>query len=199
MQEVKSWSCSFQQRQPRRLGCDCLSNSYRPGVSNLRPVGQIRPAKVKRFCEARKDSVTQKRPKAKPRSPAMSKLLKAKAGPTAVQKMLKQNLRKTVIYESKPRPARGRSQNTVSEGWKHTFLKTSTNARSMCDLIVFTHLQCGLDPRTSGRMDCDVIDVNSTPDESAKNSLYFHLHGSHPYKCRLLGLSLLALADFAHM
>jgi len=40
-------------------------------------------------------------------------------------------------------------------------------------------LQCGIDPRTSGRMDCDVIDVNSTPDESAKPSSYFHLHGSH--------------------
>ena len=27
MQEVKGWSCSFQQWHPRRLGCDCLSNS----------------------------------------------------------------------------------------------------------------------------------------------------------------------------
>jgi len=34
----------------------------------------------------------------------------------------------------------------------------------------------GIDPRTSGRMDCDVID--STPDESAKESSYFHVHGS---------------------
>jgi len=49
-------------------------------------------------------------------------------------------------------------------------------------------------------MDCDVIDVNSAPDESAEDSSYFHVHGSHFYKCRLLGLSLLlALADFAHM
>ena len=35
------------------------------------------------------------------------------------------------------------------------------------------------DPRTSGSMDCDVIDVNSSPDESAKESSYFHVHGSH--------------------
>jgi len=40
-------------------------------------------------------------------------------------------------------------------------------------------LQCGIDPRTSGRMDSDVIDVNSTPDEPAKESSYFHVHGSH--------------------
>jgi len=53
----------------------------------------------------------------------------------------------------------------------------------------------GIDPRTSGRLDCDVIDVNSAPDGSAKESSHFHVHGSH-----LLGLSLLlALAVFAHM
>ena len=27
--------------------------------------------------------------------------------------------------------------------------------------------------------DCDVTDVNSAPDESAKESSYFHVHGSH--------------------
>jgi len=43
--------------------------------------------------------------KAKPRPPTMSKSLKA--GPTAMQKMLKQNLRKVKIYKIKPRPARG--------------------------------------------------------------------------------------------
>jgi len=50
----------------------------------------------------------------------------------------------------------------------------------MCDPVVFAHLQCGIDPQTSGRMDCDVIDVNSAPDESAKDSSYFHVlvHGS---------------------
>ena len=69
---------------------------------------------------------------------------------------------------------------------------------SVCDPVVFAHLQCGIHPPTSGRMDCDVIDVNSTPDESAKESSCFHVHGSH--LCRLLGLSLLlASADFAHM
>jgi len=48
-------------------------------------------------------------------------------------------------------------------------------------------------------MDCDVVDAKSAPDESAKECSYFHVHGS-PYKCRLLGLSLLlALADFAYM
>jgi len=50
----------------------------------------------------------------------------------------------------------------------------------MCDPVVFVHFQCGIDPRTSG-MDCDVIDVNSAPDESAKESSYFHVHGSHLY------------------
>jgi len=49
----------------------------------------------------------------------------------------------------------------------------------MCDPVVFVHLQCGIDPRTSGRMDCYVIDVNSTPDELAKESSYVHVHGSH--------------------
>jgi len=49
----------------------------------------------------------------------------------------------------------------------------------MFDLVVFAHLQCGIDPRTSGRMDCDVIDVHSAPDESAKEGSYFHVHGSH--------------------
>jgi len=46
-------------------------------------------------------------------------------------------------------------------------------------------------------MDCDIIDVNSAPDKSAKESFYFHVYGS---KCRLLGPSLLlGLAVFAHM
>jgi len=40
-------------------------------------------------------------------------------------------------------------------------------------------LQCRVDPRTSGRMDCDIIDVNSVPDESTKDNSYFHVHGSH--------------------
>ena len=52
---------------------------------------------------------------------------------------------------------------------------------SVYDPVMFAHLQCGIDPWTSVRMDCDVIDVNSTPDESAKEYCYFHMHGSHLY------------------
>jgi len=49
----------------------------------------------------------------------MSKLLKAKAGPTTMQKMLKQNLRKVVTYNNKQRPAaRDCSQTTASDGCK---------------------------------------------------------------------------------
>ena len=69
---------------------------------------------------------------------------------------------------------------------------------NVCDPVVFAHLQCGIDPRTLGRMECHVIDVNSAPDESAKESSHFHVHGSHLWH-HLLGLSLLALADFAYM
>jgi len=54
--------------------------------------------------------VTPKTSKAKPRP---SNSLKVKAGPTAMQKVLRQNLHKIVIYENKPRPAaRDRSQCT---------------------------------------------------------------------------------------
>jgi len=68
----------------------------------------------------------------------------------------------------------------------------------VCGRVVFAHLQCGIDPRTSGRMDCDVIDVNSAPDESAKESSSMCMEVT--YECRLLGLSLLlALAVFADM
>jgi len=56
-----------------------------------------------------------------------------------------------------------------------------------------------IDPRTSGKMDCDVIDVNSAPDESVKETLT-SMCMEVTYKCGLLGLSLLlALAVFAHM
>ena len=50
---------------------------------------------------------------------------------------------------------------------------------SVCDPVVFKHLQCGIDHQTSGRIDCDVIDVNSALDESAKESSNFHVDGSH--------------------
>jgi len=65
-------------------------------------------------------SVTQKTSKAKPRPSTLPNSLKVKAGPTAMQKMPKQNLRKIAIYENKPRPAaRDRSQSTASEGCKN--------------------------------------------------------------------------------
>jgi len=69
----------------------------------------------------------------------------------------------------------------------------------VCDPVVFAHLQCGIDPRTSGRMDCDVIDVTlhqTNRPKSALTSMCMEV----TYKCRLLGLSLLlALVDFTHM
>jgi len=80
----------------------------------------------------------------------------------------------------------------------HIFCNWFVNCWSVCDPVVFANFQCGIDPRTSGRMDCDVIDVKSAPDESAKEGSYFHVM-EVTCKCHLLGLSLLALADFAHM
>ena len=48
----------------------------------------------------------------------------------------------------------------------------------MCDPVVFSHLQCGIDPRTSGRMECDDCDdIHVTPRyESANESSFFHVH-----------------------
>jgi len=55
--------------------------------------------------------------KTKPRPPTLSNSLKVKAGPTAMQKVLKQNLHKVIIYENKPRTAaRDCSQRTASKG-----------------------------------------------------------------------------------
>jgi len=69
-----------------------------------------------RLCGARRDNVTQKTSNTKSRQAATSKSLKPNAGPTVIQRMLNQNLRKAVIYENKWRPAaRGHSQATVSE------------------------------------------------------------------------------------
>jgi len=42
LQKVNGWSCSFQVWHPRRLGCDCLSNSCRPVVLNPGAEGRIR-------------------------------------------------------------------------------------------------------------------------------------------------------------
>jgi len=72
-----------------------------------------------------KDSITQeitvwrKRLQNQTRPQTLSKSLKVKAGPTAMQKVLKQNLRMIVIYGNKPRPAaRDRSQSTTNKGCK---------------------------------------------------------------------------------
>jgi len=48
-------------------------------------------------------------------------------------------------------------------------------------------------------MNCDVIDVNSAPDKSAKDSSYFYVHGSHLCVTCLVFPFPLALADFAYM
>jgi len=85
--------------------------------------------------------------KAKPRPPALSNLLTVKAGPTAMQKVLKQNLHKIVIYVKKPRPAaKVYSQSTANEGCKnflfnifkfnnqhniYVYVSTNSNARNM--------------------------------------------------------------------
>jgi len=71
---------------------------------------------------ARNNSVTQKTSKAKPRPLALtlSNSLTVKAGPTGMQKVLKQNLHKIVIYVNKPRPAaKDYSQSTANEGCKN--------------------------------------------------------------------------------
>jgi len=56
--------------------------------------------KTERLCDARNNSVMQKTSKSKPRPPTLSKSLKVKAGPTAMEKVLKQNLREVVICET---------------------------------------------------------------------------------------------------
>jgi len=63
--------------------------------------------------------VTQRSSKAKARPPTLANSLKVNAEPTAMPKVLKQNLHKIVFYVNKPRPAaRDRSQSTASEGRK---------------------------------------------------------------------------------
>jgi len=47
----------------------------------------------------------------------------------------------------------------------------------MCDPVVFAHLQCGIDPQTSKGW--IVTSVYSAPDESAKETSYFDVDGSH--------------------
>ena len=69
---------------------------------------------------------------------------------------------------------------------------------SVCSPVAFAHLQCEIHPRTSGRMDCDVIDANPRQTYRPKRALT-SVCMELTYKCRLLGLFPLALADFAHM
>ena len=57
-----------------------------------------------KLCDARNNSVTQKTSRAKARPPALSNSLTVKAGRTGMQKVLKQNLHKIVIYVNKSRP-----------------------------------------------------------------------------------------------
>ena len=90
-------------------------------VKNKATLGNASNSKPK-VSDARNNSVMQKMLKAKPRPPTLSKSLKVKAGPTAMQKVLKENLRKLIIYKNKPRPAaRGRSQNIASKGCKNVY------------------------------------------------------------------------------
>ena len=66
--------------------------------------------------------MTQKTSKAKPRPPTLSNSLTVKAGPTGMQKVLKQNLHKIVISVNKPRPVtKDYSQSTANEGCKKLF------------------------------------------------------------------------------
>ena len=68
--------------------------------------------------------MTQKTSKANPRQPATSKSLKANAGPKVMQRILKQNQRKAIVYDNKPRPAaRGNSQTIASEECKKNLKK----------------------------------------------------------------------------
>ena len=69
--------------------------------------------------------MTPKTSDANPRQPATLKSLKANAEPKVMQRILKQNLRKTIIYDNKPRPAaRGNSQTIASEECKKNLKKS---------------------------------------------------------------------------
>jgi len=66
--------------------------------------------------------VTQKTSKAKPRPSTLSNSLTVKAGPTGMQKVLKQDLHKFVIHVNKSRPAaKDHSQSTANEGCENLF------------------------------------------------------------------------------
>jgi len=77
-------------------------------------------------------------------------------------------------------------------------LQKNTTLRSMCDPVVFAHIQCGIDPKP--REGWIVRSLMLSPRQTnrprrALTSMFMEV----TYKCRLLGLSLLALADFVHM
>ena len=77
--------------------------------------------------DARNHSVANKTSKAKPRAPTLSNSQTVKAGPTGMQKVLKQNLHKIVIYVNKPRPAaKDYSQSTAKEGRKNCLTFSSS-------------------------------------------------------------------------
>jgi len=69
----------------------------------------------------------------------------------------------------------------------------------MCDPVVFAHLQCGIDPRTSGRMEIVTSPMLTPRQTNRPKRALTSMCMEVTYKCCLLGLSLLALADFAHM
>jgi len=70
-------------------------------------------------------------PKRKPRQPATSKSLKANAGPKAMQRMLKQNLRQAAIHENKPRPRKPRKQAEKTSKFTKTSRDTKTSREEL--------------------------------------------------------------------
>ena len=119
-------------KKPSKNYACCISRRFGLFLLHLRSKNkatlhtwQCQQFKIIRFCDARRDNaVTRRTSIANPRQPATSKLLKANAGPKVMQIILKQNLRKAIIYDNKPRPAaRGNSQTIASEGCKKNLTK----------------------------------------------------------------------------
>jgi len=75
--------------------------------------------------------VTQKTSNANPRQPATSKSLKANAGPKVMQRILKQNLRKAIIYYNKSRPAATGNSQTIASEDSQTIASKSSSPRLM--------------------------------------------------------------------
>ena len=75
----------------------------------------------------------QKTSKAKPRPSTLSNSLIVKAGPTGMQKVLKQDLHKFVIHVNKSRPAaKDHSQSTANEGCKICLTFSSSTISTIC-------------------------------------------------------------------